>query len=257
MQGTHTPAANGICCNIKIETESDRLRSVDDFQERRAFPDSPDGTLEEARPDKTIAFDNGRYPWRVALGRYRRLKAQMRPEMTGYAPQLFRSFHHEAAALASIDQGLDLTFESGDLVRCERHLFLTLWSPTVGTIERFRRYVRRKKRDGRQPEPAGRFYRRPQMGVVQSLHGGARRNRELGFPLMERLDSSGQQIEGSRHASNRIVYFGVAIERHDDIVQALDDLVRIAPQQKARTEERGANVPRAQKPAESEQVGVH
>src|ERR1700733_11687634 len=74
---------------------------------------------------------------------------------------------------------------------------------------------------------------------------------------MESGDAGSQQIKGSRNASNGIVSFGRAIQRHDHVVQTIDDLVCMALNEEAGAQESGSNIPSPQEPAETEQVGMH
>ncbi len=163
-----------------------------------------------------------------------RLKTEMRAKVIDDAAQLFRCLDHEAAALPGIDQRFDFGFESGNLAGCQRHLVLTLRIPNYEAIECLRRYVGREKRERPQPQSASGFHGSAQMAAVATLNGGAGRHREVRIPSMQSSYASGQQIESSWHAPNRIVNFRRAIQRHDHIIQALDDLVRIPLDQESR-----------------------
>src|SRR3984885_15812816 len=95
------------------------------------------------------------------------------------------------------------------------------------------------------------------MPAIAALNGGARRQGEVRISLMQSGYPRGQQIKGSRHAPDGIVNFFRAVQRHDYIVQVLDDLVRIPLEQEPGAEEGGANVSLSQEPAQAKQVRMH
>lgn len=82
MERTHAAPAHGIGVNIEIRTERERIRPVQDL-EQRSFPDLAYRTMKKTRPHSAVRFDHGGHPRGRAWRRNWLDQPEMRPEITG------------------------------------------------------------------------------------------------------------------------------------------------------------------------------
>jgi len=198
------------------------------------FAHVPDRPVKEAGAYRTVGFDDGGDPRRVAGRRLRLLEAQMGAKMPHDAAEFFRRFDDESAAALFRDERLDLRFEDAKLVHRQGDRGLALGRPASWPVERLRGNVRSEERNGLKIDLARGLYGLAELREISPLDRGARSHRIAGAARVQRPHACGKHIECAGHAANRVVKRGRTVERNNHVVDGFADLFRVPPDQQTR-----------------------
>ena len=157
VQGTDAAPADRVGGDIELPPELDSGITVDDF-DQRFLMDVANGAMEEARPHRTVRFDDGRDPGRVASRGHRGDFAKLGSKMAHDPAQFLRALRHKPTCdliLMLLNEQLDLLLEGGNVFTSEGDGVLAFRRPAPGAVECLRGNVGRKKRNRIQPQLAG------------------------------------------------------------------------------------------------------
>ncbi len=96
VERANTIAAHGIGRNIESLSEGEGLRAVQDFMQRPML-ETTHRLMEEAWANRSVGFDDGRHPGRIAARRDRLDLAQLSAKMHDNSSQFFWASNYKTA----------------------------------------------------------------------------------------------------------------------------------------------------------------